>query len=211
MDIETIVVSPLQVNCYLVWSKEGRSGVIIDPGDEDERIVERIDRNEVKPAAILLTHGHADHIGAVEPLKRTYDIPLYIGREDEALLSSPSANVSAFFGYEISCPPADQTVADGDNIRIGGLSFTILATPGHTPGGVCYYTGRHLFCGDTLFMGSIGRTDLPGGDSRQLIKSIEKNILSLPDETICYPGHGPVTSVGRERTGNPFLTGGRFA
>lgn len=210
MIVDTIEVSPFQVNCYLVWNDEDKNGVIIDPGDEDELILEHIEKNEIIPKAILLTHGHADHIGAVKPLKKKLDIPLYIGIGDETMLASPSANVSAFFGYEITCPPADHVLKDGDVISFGSLKISVFSTPGHSPGGICFFIENSLFCGDTLFNGSIGRTDLPGGNYQQLIDSIEKSILSLPDDIICYPGHGPKTTVGEERRSNPFLTGRRF-
>ncbi len=211
MNIETIVVGPFEVNCYLVWEKEDGAGVIIDPGDEDELIAERIAKNDITVKAILLTHGHGDHIAAVEPLKKKYNVPLYIGAGDEELLASPSANVSAMFGHEIVCPPAEHVVSDGDVVKAGSLTFTVFATPGHTRGGICYFGGNNLFCGDTLFNGSIGRTDLPGGNLEQLLKSIETNILTLPDEIKCYPGHGPLTTVGNERKFNPFLNPRRFA
>ena len=210
MEIETIVVSPFEVNCYLVWNKEDRVGVIIDPGDEDELIIERIEKRGIIPKAILLTHGHGDHIAAVGPLKEKYDIPIYIGRDDAHMLLSPSANVSAIFGYEVICPPADKTVSDLDVIKFGSLEFTVFLTPGHSPGGVCYFTQNVLFCGDTLFNGSVGRTDLPGGSYDVLIDSINKKILSLPDDIVCYPGHGPKTTVGAERRNNPFLSGQTF-
>ncbi|UCD18398.1 MAG: MBL fold metallo-hydrolase [Candidatus Zixiibacteriota bacterium] len=211
MTIETIIVGPFEVNCYLVYNEEDSSGVIIDPGDEEERIMDRIVKNGIKPAAILLTHGHGDHIAAVEPLKEHYRLPLYIGKGDEQMLTSPSGNISAMFGYEIVCPPADHILQDGDVFRAGSLEFTVLATPGHTRGGICYFAGKNLFCGDTLFNGSIGRTDLPGGNFEQLIGAIERNILTLPDDIFCYPGHGPATTVGAERKSNPFLTGRHFA
>ncbi len=210
MEIEILEVSPFLVNCYLVWSKEDKLGVIIDPGDEDQLILERIGTIDFQPKAILLTHGHADHIAAVEPLKKKLDIPLYIGKGDENMLESPSANVSMMVGLQITCPPADHILEDGNVISFGSLKFSIFSTPGHSPGGICYFIENSLFCGDTLFNGSIGRTDLPGGDYRQLIDSIEKNILSLPDDIICYPGHGPKTTVGYEKKHNPFLTGDRF-
>jgi glyoxylase-like metal-dependent hydrolase (beta-lactamase superfamily II) len=211
MKIETIVVSPFEVNCFLIWENDDNSGVIIDPGDEDELIAERIAKHGFKPGAILLTHGHGDHIGAVKPLKEKFNIPIYIGREDAPMLLSPSANVSAMFGYQIVCPPADHLLKDGDRFKIGSLEFSVLATPGHTRGGICYLTGNNLICGDTIFFGSIGRTDFPGGNYQTLIESINKQILSLPDDITCYPGHGPATTVGNERRSNPFLAGQRFA
>ena len=210
MQIETLAVSPFETNCYLVWSEKDKNGVIIDPGDEDERILDRIEKLGIAAGAILLTHGHADHIAAVKPIKEKLKIPIYIGRGDEAMLESPSANVSTYFGIEITCPPADHVIGDKDIIRFGSLTFSVFATPGHSPGGVCFFAEKYIFCGDTLFNGSIGRTDLPGGNFQQLIDSIDRNILTLPDDIICYPGHGPATTIGQERKNNPFLTGNRF-
>jgi hydroxyacylglutathione hydrolase len=210
MKIETIVVGPFEVNCYLVISKEDSNGVIIDPGADEYNIFKAIEKNGMTPKAILLTHGHGDHIAAVAPIQEKFNIPLYVGKGDEAMLSSPGENVSAVFGFDVVCPKPDYLVEDNDLINIDKLAFSVFATPGHTRGGVCYYIGKYLFCGDTLFNGSIGRTDLPGGNYEQIIDSIDKSILSLPDDVICYPGHGPMTTVGAERKSNPFLTGRRF-
>lgn len=211
MQIETIIVGPFEVNCYLIYDQSDRTGVVIDPGGDEESIIRRIEKGKVIPRAILLTHGHGDHIAAVKPLKEKYDMPLYVGAGDEPMLASPSANISALFGFEIVCPPAENILTGEETIRIGKLEFTALATPGHSPGGICYMIGNHLFCGDVLFNGSVGRTDLPGGDYEVLMHSIERNILTLPDGVICFPGHGPRTTVGAERHNNPFLTGRRFA
>lgn len=210
MQIKTLVVSPFEVNCYLVWDQARGKCAIIDPGDEDELIIDTIRSNNLTPEAILLTHGHGDHIGAVDPLIKKYDIPLYVGEGEDGLLANPSAEVSAFFGYQIVCPPPDKLLKDKDVIRIGGVDFTVFSTPGHSPGGVCYFAGNSVFCGDTLFYGSIGRTDLAGGSYKVLIDSIEQKLLTLPDDIICYPGHGPSTTIGQERRSNPFLTGNRF-
>ena len=210
MNIETLVVSPFQTNCYLVWKHKEKGAVIIDPGDEDELIVGRLEKLGLNPLAILLTHGHIDHIGAVEAIKKRFHIPLYVGQGEEELLSSPSANGAALLGYQISCPSPDHSLGDGEVVTIGDMEFSVFATPGHSPGGICYFIENCLFCGDTLFAGSIGRTDLPGGDYDQLIESIQKNILTLPENIVCYPGHGPATTVGREKHSNPFLIGGRF-
>ncbi|MCX6826728.1 MAG: MBL fold metallo-hydrolase [candidate division Zixibacteria bacterium] len=207
MLIETVVVGPFEVNCYIVHDAGTKAGVIIDPGGDEPNILERIIEREISPKAILLTHGHGDHIAAVSGLKNRFHIPLYIGKEDKEMLASPAANISEIFGYEIICPPPDYLIEDNDIINVGGFRFTVFGTPGHTPGGVCYYIGKFLFCGDTLFYGSIGRADLPGSNYQQLIDSIKKNILTLPDDVICYPGHGPLTTVGTERRTNPFLTG----
>lgn len=210
MQIESIVVGPFDTNCYLVWDKGDNFGVIIDPGDEDKRIVELIEKSGFNPLAILITHGHADHISAMAALKKKYDIPVYIGKGDAPMLLSAKANFSAFFGHEIVCPPADFLLNEEDVIKFGSLEFTVLETPGHSPGGICLLIGDRLFCGDSLFKGSIGRTDFEEGDHQQLIDSIDKKILSLPDDIICYPGHGPSTTVGTERRHNPFFAGGHY-
>jgi glyoxylase-like metal-dependent hydrolase (beta-lactamase superfamily II) len=205
MQIDVVVVGPLEVNCYLVKGDATGEGIIIDPGADAGLIERRIDNLGLIPRAIFLTHGHGDHIAAVKPLKEKYSIPLYIGKGDEPLLISPSANLSELLGTDIVCPSPDHILVDGDLVEIGGTKFAVLSTPGHTRGGVCFLAGKALFCGDTLFWGSIGRTDLPGGDYAQLIASIKKKILSFPDDVVCYPGHGPETTVGFERKNNPYL------
>ena len=209
----TIVVGPFAVNCYLLWEESTSSGLIIDPGAEAETVTYWIDALGINPKAILLTHGHGDHIAAVAKLKKQYDIPVSIGVGDEDLLANPSANISAFFDHPVVAPEPDHLVQDAQKLLIGGLHLTVMATPGHTAGGVCYLeetTGR-LFCGDTLFAGSIGRTDLPGGNHQQLIDSIMAKIMALPDMFVVLPGHGPQSTVGAERTSNPWLIGGSYA
>lgn len=200
------------VNCYLYWDDQSSDAVIIDPGDEDDRIVDAVAGAGCTPRAILLTHGHLDHIGAVEPLKKRYDIPILVGRGEEDLLSDPAKNGSAAYGMPLTAPPPDMLVSDDDLVVFGSLSVRVLATPGHSPAGVCYLDESNgwLFCGDTLFMQSIGRTDLYGASLERLLASITSRILTLPDAVICYPGHGPSTTVGAERVNNPFLTGGYF-
>jgi hydroxyacylglutathione hydrolase len=211
--IETVVVGPFFVNCYLYWDEQSGEGVIIDPGAEEAGIIEEIGKAGMRPRAILLTHGHGDHIAAVGAVKDHYEIPLYVGQGEEELLKNPDANVSAMFDTPIVAPDPDRLVQDEDLIVIGALAFRVLSTPGHSPAGVCYLDEKAgvLFCGDSLFAGSIGRTDLPGSSHERLIESIQKKILPLPDEVVCYPGHGPRTTVGAERTSNPFLVGGYFA
>jgi hydroxyacylglutathione hydrolase len=211
--LSSLIVGPFAVNCYLLYDQQTKEGVIIDPGDEAEMIGAEIDELEMIPRAILLTHGHGDHIAAVAELKNMYDLPLYIGAGEEALLADPSANISAFFDHPILAPKPDFAVRDEQVVTAGGIVLTVLATPGHTAAGVCYLeeTAGRLFSGDTLFAGSIGRTDLPGGDYEQLIQSIQRKILVLPDGVRVFPGHGPQTSVGTERNSNPFLVGGRYA
>jgi len=211
--VHTVVVGPFAVNCYLLWDQKTSEGVIIDPGAEAEEIAEEIDEFNIVPKAILLTHGHGDHIAAVAELKKMFNVPLYVGRGEEGLLSDPGANISAFFDHPIVAPTPDCVVEDEELISVGGIELRVLATPGHTAAGVCYLeeSAGRLFCGDTLFAGSIGRTDLTGGDYVRLISSIQKKILTLPDNVLVFPGHGPQTTVGTERGSNPFLIGGRYA
>ena len=211
--VHTVVVGPFAVNCYLLWNEASREGVLIDPGAEAENIKAEMDQISMIPKAILLTHGHGDHIAAVRELKEEFDIPLYIGAGEEGLLADPQANISAFFNQPIAAPPPDYLLKDGDVIKPAGFRLAVLATPGHTSAGVCYLeeeAGR-LFAGDTLFAGGIGRTDLPGGDFKTLLNSINRQILTLPDSIQVYPGHGSATTVGVERETNPWLTGGQFA
>ncbi len=212
MILKTLVVGPFQVNCYLYWDKASSDAVIIDPGAEDDRIIGQITQANLEPKAILLTHGHGDHIAAVAAIKDHFQIPLYIGRGEEELLANPSANVSALFDNPIVAPPADHLLDDEQMVSAGSISLKVLSTPGHSPGGVCFLdeTQGFLFCGDTLFYGSVGRTDFPGCSHERLIASINDKILNLPDNVVCYPGHGPETTVGAERVNNPFLRGDYF-
>ena len=212
-ELRTLVVGPFAVNCYLYWDPESKDGIIIDPGLEAERIFAQVEKAGFTPKAILLTHGHGDHIAAVGAVKEHYDIPLYVGNGEEELLANPSANVSALIGEPITAPPADHLLDDEQPLSIGSINFRVLATPGHSPGGVCYLDENEaiLFCGDTLFAGSIGRYDFPGCSLEKLMESIDQKIMKLPDDVICYPGHGPHTTVGNERATNPFLSGRYFA
>lgn len=211
--IETVVVGGYQVNCYLVWEDESNEGLIIDPGDQADLIQNGIKSAGFKPQGILLTHGHFDHTAAVEEMRGQYQIPLYAGRGEEKLLTDPALNGSAMFGSSVSLAEPEFLLEDEAPVKIGPISFRVLATPGHSPGGVCFLHEAEglLFCGDTLFAQSVGRTDLPGGSSEILMKSIEQKIMTLPDSVVCYPGHGPATTVGAERAGNPFINGSYFA
>jgi hydroxyacylglutathione hydrolase len=211
--VRAVVVGPFQVNCYLLYDEELRDAVIIDPGADEHTVFDEIEQLEITPRAVLLTHGHGDHIAAVEAVKAEYGIPVYVGAGEEALLADPSANISAFFDKPIVAPKPDGLLVDEQVIKFGSVVLTVLATPGHTSAGVCYLeeTQGLLFCGDTLFAGSIGRTDLPGASHTRLLESIQRKILSLPDSVICLPGHGPRTTVGAERASNPFLVGGQYA
>ncbi len=212
MKINTLELGPFAVNCYLYWDESTGDGLIIDPGAEPEAILDAVAEAGFAPSAILLTHGHADHFAALADIKERFPVPVYVGKGEQDVLASPSANVSALVGQPIVAPVPDHLVVDEEIIEIAGITLKVLMTPGHSPAGVCYLDESQglVFCGDTLFYGSVGRTDLPGGSSRRLLESIEEKILKLPDEIVCYPGHGPRTTVGAERNDNPFLTGRYF-
>ena len=207
MHVKPLVVSPYEENCYLVWNKETAQGVVIDPGDEALRISAAIKAEGFEPLAILLTHAHSDHIGAVDEIRDEFNIPVYIGKGEEDALDDPQKNLSIMSGLEVKVRPADHLVEDGQSFELAGMQIEVSSTPGHSPASVCYHCGDVVFCGDIVFMGSIGRTDLPGCHFPSLMNSIATKILTLPDETILYPGHGPMTTVGREREFNPFLQG----
>jgi glyoxylase-like metal-dependent hydrolase (beta-lactamase superfamily II) len=204
-------------NCYLVAPAPGEECVIIDPGQDAERgIEELLDRYRLKPSAVLLTHGHVDHMWSVAPVCGAKGVPAYIHPDDRELLADPGKGLSLlakqqFMGGMTFAEPDDvRQLSDGDVITVAGLDITIGHTPGHTPGSVTFRSGEDdldaLFTGDLLFAGSIGRTDLPGGDHATILKSLART-LTLPDETIVLPGHGPQTTIGAERGANPFLTG----
>lgn len=205
------VVSPIyEENCYVV-ARPGRSDcVVIDPGLDPRAIFTELEDEALAPAMILNTHGHADHIAGNGALKEAYPgAPLVIGRHDAAMLADPALNMSAFAGFPITSPPADTLVAEGDILEVAGFQWEVFDIPGHSPGHVVYIqrfsTGQVVvFGGDVLFRGSIGRTDFPGGDHEALIRGIRLKLFMLPEETVVYPGHGPVTTVGREKRSNPF-------
>jgi hydroxyacylglutathione hydrolase len=204
-------------NCYLVAPAPGEECVIIDPGQDAERgIEELLDRYRLKPSAVLLTHGHVDHMWSVAPVCGAKGVPAYVHPDDRELLADPGKGLSLlakqqFMGGMTFTEPDDvRQLSDGDVITIAGLDIVVGHTPGHTPGSVTFRSGEDdlaaLFSGDLLFAGSIGRTDLPGGDHATILKSLART-LTLPDETIVLPGHGPQTTIGDERATNPFLTG----
>ena len=200
-------------NCYVVAPARGAECVIVDPGqDAQQGIDELLVRYRLKPIAVLLTHGHIDHMWSVAPVCGAKGIPAYVHPDDRELLADPAKGLSLtvgqqlFGGITFTEPDDVRELADGSALSLAGLEFTVRHTPGHTPGSVTFGSENGLFTGDLLFAGSIGRTDLPGGDHQVMLRSLART-LTLPDDTLVLPGHGPQTTIGAERRTNPFLTG----
>ncbi len=206
MIFKRLVVGPFASNCYIIGSESNKEGVIIDPGAEAEEILKNIKDLGLKTKFIVLTHGHIDHIGALKEVKDATGAEAAIHTDDAKSLNDHS--LGRVFGLSYPPPPApDRLLKDGDSIDFGNLHLLVLHTPGHSPGGICLLGEGVVFSGDTLFNYGIGRTDLPGGSYSQLMNSIHTKLMILPDNTIVYPGHGPDTTIGTERRGNPFLRG----
>jgi glyoxylase-like metal-dependent hydrolase (beta-lactamase superfamily II) len=210
LDLTTIVSMPFGENTYVARIKGRDDCLVIDPGMEPELIFEHLDRNQLSPAAILITHGHADHIGGNRALKERWPrCPLVIGVGDAPKLTSAQLNLSAPFGIPIDSPPADVTIDDGDTYVAGGVNLHILGIPGHSAGHVVYLCKEAspyvAFVGDVIFAGSIGRTDFPDGDFHQLAHGIHTKLFTLPGDTRLLPGHGSETTVEQERRTNPFV------
>ncbi|MEK7822023.1 MAG: MBL fold metallo-hydrolase [Planctomycetota bacterium] len=216
MKIETLIVGPLDVGCYIL-ANEDNEAVIIDPGGDADEIIKFIKGHKLQPRYLINTHGHGDHIGANKELKALFpELKICIHEEDKEALTNPFKNLSALGGFQskdyiLRSPPADVTLKEGDRITLGKIRLEVLHTPGHTPGGICLL-GRSeddkpdvLFSGDSLFQGSIGRTDFPGGNQQDLVKSLREKVLTLKEDTIVYPGHGPSTTIGYEKVNNPYL------
>jgi glyoxylase-like metal-dependent hydrolase (beta-lactamase superfamily II) len=206
MKYKIIVVGALETNCYLVYCEETRECAVVDPGAEPERIFPEIAEDGLRPIILINTHGHVDHIGANRDIKEKFGVPLYIHAADNPMLGKiQQLELSLFLGARDS-PSADHFINDGDDIKVGNSALRVLHTPGHSPGSVSLLGDGFLLSGDTLFMEGVGRTDLPGGSQKQLELSIRDKIMTLPDEIIVLPGHGPLTTVGKERMNNPFIT-----
>jgi glyoxylase-like metal-dependent hydrolase (beta-lactamase superfamily II) len=210
MILEVRAVPPFEKNGFVVACERSREAVIIDPGDEADQLVAAVRDFDVDVRLILLTHAHVDHITGVAAVKNEYSVPVYLHRDD-LFLYDAAVQQGAMFGFKVRQPPPVDVYYDGTPITFGDYVVNVHHTPGHCPGGVCLQIGRraekgiHLFVGDTLFAGSIGRTDLPGGDYQVLMRSITQVLFPLGDEAIVHPGHGPDTTIARERTTNPFV------
>jgi hydroxyacylglutathione hydrolase len=203
--IKKLEVGPIMANCFIVGCETTKEAAVIDPGDDADRILMELAKSELKVKYLINTHGHFDHVGANRRMKEVTGAQLAIHPEDEPMLEQLSQSAMMFGLSAENSPPADILLKDGDTVSFGEITFKVIHTPGHSRGGVCLYTPGHLFAGDTLFAGSIGRTDLQGGDYDTLIASIKNHLLSLDDNTIVYTGHGPETTIGNEKRMNPFL------
>ena len=207
MVFDIVVVGALGVNCFVLGCKETRQGIVVDPGDEVERILAVVERQKLSLVAIINTHGHFDHVGGNLQLAQATKAPLYIHQADAPMLSRV-AQVSAMYGLPgENSPDADHFLEDRMVIPFGNHSLQVIHTPGHTPGGCCLYFEQQqkLISGDTLFADGVGRTDLPGGSHPQLVESITTRLFCLPDTVQVYPGHGPATTIGHEKRHNPYL------
>lgn len=204
--IDTIPVGPLETNCYLVGDPDSREAFIVDPGAEPETILARVSDGGWTINCITITHAHFDHVLAVGPLVRELKTPFLVPPKDLPVLKYAHESASTWTGLPGDpIPTHDGTLEEGDTVSAGPFTFTVVETPGHSPGGICLIGERHAFVGDTVFAGSVGRTDFPGGDFPTLMKSIREKLLVLDDDVILYTGHGPATTVGEERRTNPFI------
>jgi glyoxylase-like metal-dependent hydrolase (beta-lactamase superfamily II) len=200
-----LIVGPLQVNCYILADEKTKEAVVIDPGDDAREILKVIKEKGLKVKYIMSTHAHFDHVGANRAIKEATGAELVLHEADAPVLATVSSQSSSFGMPPVSAPPADRYVKHGDAITAGEVSLTVLHTPGHTPGGISLLGHGMVFTGDALFAGSIGRTDFPGGDLMTLLEAIKAHLMTLPDDTKVYSGHGPESTIGDERRENPFL------
>jgi len=205
IEVHSVVTGPFQENSYLIIDPHSRNGVCVDPGDESQLISNMIKDNDCTPVAIINTHAHLDHIGAVEELKNEYSIPFYLNENEKMVLDSYEVTCQMFQMPVKSTPTVDRWISNESDLEFDGLTFKVMFTPGHTPGGTTFIIENHVFVGDTLFRGSVGRTDLPGGNWGVLEESLMRMIEEIPSNHIVHSGHGPETSLEKERQENPFL------
>ena len=210
MLIKQKVVGSMAVCCYVLGCEETKKGVVVDPGGDEESILALCEQEGLNIEYIIATHGHPDHVCGNRKIKEATGAQIIMHAEDDAFFGKPEVQeYFSMLGLEAS-PPADILVNDGDTISFGNQTLKVFHTPGHTPGGICLYSGTDLFTGDTLFVGAIGRTDFPGGDMAQFMKSIKDKLLVLPEDTVVWPGHGyggSKSTIGEEKRSNPFITG----
>ena len=206
LELQKCILGPVYTNCYFLKNKTTGEMIVIDPADFPEKIYEKVIQMGGKPAAILLTHGHFDHIMAAQAVKEKYNIPIYACRQEEEMLRESSVNMTAHYGKNCSIIP-DVLLNDLEVFQVAGFTIQIIHTPGHTKGSCCYYIEEEdvLFSGDTVFYGSVGRTDFPGGSTADIVRSLHKLVDSLPEETEVFPGHDASTTIGYEKRYNPFV------
>ncbi|MGE5396505.1 MAG: MBL fold metallo-hydrolase [Chitinophagales bacterium] len=206
MILKGIEVGGIGTNCYIIGCEETMEAAIIDPGGSAAGIMRIVDQENLTIKYIINTHGHVDHIGGNAKIKEKTGAEILIHGDDARMLTSSAANFSLMMGNIITSPAADRLLKEGDIIKIGNtVELEVIHTPGHSPGGICLKTGNIIFVGDTLFNGSVGRTDFPGGSMKVLINNINEKLMCYEDDVVCYPGHGPATTIGYERKYNPFL------
>ncbi len=209
MKIDTLVLGSYQTNCYILRRDEdAKDCLIIDTGMRAEPLVEFLTTEDLNPIAVILTHGHADHIIGLDLLGQKFpQTSVYIHKLDAPLLTESEKNLSLLAGGPFETEPADHLLEENQTISLAGIELKVIHTPGHTPGGICLYSEKEnlIFVGDTLFEGSVGRTDFPGGNTEHLINAIKEKLLPLPDQTIVYPGHGSTTTIEQEKRYNPYL------
>lgn len=203
MIIKAIATGMIEENCYIVMDENTNEGFLVDPGADAEILASAVENMKMKPKFILLTHGHWDHVGAVVELKDRFNIPFYISKNDNDMIQSGQDTYG-------STPNPDGYLKEGDTFKFANKTISVIETPGHTPGGVCFLVDKSLFTGDTLFNGTIGRTDFVGGSFETLVSSVRGKLAILPEDIKVYPGHGPSTTIGLEKRHNPYILGDNY-
>ncbi len=205
MIVKTLAVGPIMANCFVLGCEKTAEAAVIDPGDEPDRILATLVDNNLTAKLIINTHGHFDHVGANRKLKEATGAPILIHALDTPMLSQLASSAAAWGMVAENSPPPDREIEDGDQVNFGDITLTVLHTPGHTPGGISLYTDTEVFVGDTLFAGSIGRTDFAGGSFETLKNSIQQKLFTLNEDLVVYPGHNNPTTIGTEKRTNPFV------
>lgn len=211
MKIMYMVLGPFMTNTYILYNEETMEGLVVDPSFSPEQYIKAIEEKKIHLTSIFLTHAHVDHMAGMNELRKAFpEARMYMDKRDRPFLRDPERNLSYMFPTPTLVGDADVWVKDGDEIETSGYTFQVIDTSGHTPGGISFYLKKEgiVFTGDSLFQGSIGRTDFPGGSMKELTGSIRKNLFALPDSTVVLSGHGEQTTIGQEKRTNPFLTGG---